>query len=357
MRPERINEESSQEDFDGTAFIGAAQEDDRSVEGQLEIEFPVLRERTSWRRRVEAWRRSLPCSLHIAIRPVTKGDEILMLETAPDLLLPAAIIAFNGGLKSSFPGGREDRDHAELQTKTNHSAEGIAIHSIAQESGVIVKLGIFRQTVLAPVQDQRFDGELGRPARSCPTATETSMQADDVQNHDIDAALDDKAFHEIEAVELGLPGSHARQIPPFGRRRTANTCSSIKSTATQQNSTDRANGWNLLQTAIRQGAMNGSRAVLTEVTRTFEVLSRTKDQVLRTSRRCPGGTSSAARRIAPVNTVESLAVRPSHPFLNSRQSHPKFSRHRSQRLSASNGSNQATPLMLNPILFGSQFGP
>ena len=54
MRPERINQVRPQEDLDGTAIVGAAQEDNRSLERQLEIKFPAVRERAAWRRRVEA---------------------------------------------------------------------------------------------------------------------------------------------------------------------------------------------------------------------------------------------------------------------------------------------------------------
>src|SRR5205814_10319191 len=196
MRPERINQVRPQEDLDGTAIVGAAQEDDRSLERQLEIKFPPLRERAAWRRRVEARCRSVPCGLHKAIRLLRKGGEIFVLEANPDLCLPAAIVVFNGGLKSGFLGRREDRRHAELQTETDHAAEGVTIHSVAQEDGAVVQLGVCRKTVLAPMRNERFDREFGSPNRSYPTATEPSVQADGIQNHHVDAAANHEPFYE-----------------------------------------------------------------------------------------------------------------------------------------------------------------
>ena len=323
MRPERINQVRPQEDLDGTAVIGAAQEDDRSLERQLEIKFPAVRERAAWRCSVEARCRSVPCGLHKAIRLLRKGGEIFMFEADPDLGLPAAIVVFNGGLKSGFLGRREDRRHTELQTETDHAAEGITIHSVAQEDGAVVELGVFRKTVLAPVCNQCFDRELGSPNRSDPTATEPSVQADGIQNHDLDAAANDEAFHEIKAVELRLLDSDTRQMPTFGWWRTANSYSSIKSTAAQEDSTDRAKGWNSRQAVLCEGAMNGGGAVLTEITRQLELPSETQDQVFRTSRRCSGSTSSAPGRIGPVDAVESLPVRASNPILNRRERNMK----------------------------------
>jgi hypothetical protein len=103
VRPERINQVRPQEDLDGTAVVGAAQEDNRSLERQLEIKFPALRERAAWRGRVETRCRSVPCGLHKAIRLLRKGGKIFVFEADPDLRLPAAIVVFNGGLKSGFP--------------------------------------------------------------------------------------------------------------------------------------------------------------------------------------------------------------------------------------------------------------
>src|SRR5712672_2834481 len=111
-----------------------------------------------------------------------------MFKANPDLGLPAAVVVLNCGLEAGFIRRCKDGDHTELQTESNDTAEGVPIHSIALEDGVVVELRVFGQAVLAPVINERFDREYGPPERSYPASAESSMQTDGVEDHDVDTA-------------------------------------------------------------------------------------------------------------------------------------------------------------------------
>jgi hypothetical protein len=146
-------------------------------------------------------------------------------------------------------------------------------------------------------------------------------------------------------------------MPTFGWWRTANSYSSIKSTAAQEDSTDRAKGWNSLQAVLCEGAMNGGGAVLTEISRQLELPSDTQDQVFRTSRRCSGSTSSAPGRIGPVDAVESLPVRASNPILNRRERNMKSPCDSSLGKPASHRGNHPLSPGLNTVFWASSTLP
>src|SRR5579871_2760632 len=133
MRPERINWESSQQDFDGAVFVCAAQEDDCSQERQLEIKFPTLRKGMAWRSSLDAWCRTASRRIHKAIRLQGEGVEIFIFKTAPDLGLPAAVVVLDRGLEASLFRRCKNGCDAELQTEPYDAPERIAIHSISQE--------------------------------------------------------------------------------------------------------------------------------------------------------------------------------------------------------------------------------
>ena len=127
-----------------------------------------------------------------------------------------------------------------------------------------------------------------------------------------------------------VAGRDAWQIPAFGRRGAPNPSTSIECPATQENPADSTDRGDPLQLTFCQGTMDGGSAKFTEVARHLELLSNPENQVFRSLGSRLGGTSSASRCIGPVNAVQSLSARPTHPLLNCRQSDVKFSRHESQ---------------------------
>lgn len=276
--------------------------------------------------------------------------EILMFEALPDLCLPTAIVIFNGRLEAGFLGRREDRGDAELQSEPDHTSQGVTVDPVSQKDGAIIELDVFRQIMCTPVGDDGLDRESGCPGGSYPTAAETAVQADGVEDHDVGATPNDEAFHEIEAVEFRLLGSYAWQIPAFGGRRTANSLAPIESAATQEDSADGADRGNPFEAAFYEGTTNGGRAEFTEVAGDLELRTQLQDQVLESLRCRPGRTSPTARRVCPVNTIATLSRSASDPLLDSCQRDVKSPRDESQRLTALHGSDHSPPHLLHTFL-------
>ena len=183
MSPKRINEIGPSLDLDCTTIVRAAQIDHSPFERKLIIGFPVLRERASCRSSVNAWRRPLPCCECKAIGTSLDGIVVVMHEALPDSLLPAAVEALDDGLEPGLMGWREDRDDLKLQAEPDDTTKRIRKLTCSTKNGVVVELGIFRETVSSPVCNQRFRGGLGGPRRSHPTGTKSSKQTD--PGHDV----------------------------------------------------------------------------------------------------------------------------------------------------------------------------
>jgi len=106
-----------------------------------------------------------------------EGLEGLEMEALPDGLLPTAVEAFNGGLEACFAGGHKDRDHAKLEAGANDAADGVGILMRALKAGVVIELGIRRETNLRPALEDTFQGPRGsRSAWERPGGSESTMQ-------------------------------------------------------------------------------------------------------------------------------------------------------------------------------------
>jgi hypothetical protein len=328
MSPKRIKEIFSSLDLDLTTMIRATQIDDSALEWKLVIGFPVLRKRASRGSSVNTWRGSLPCCESKAIGTSLDGIVVVMHESLPDLLLPAAVEALDDGLESGLVGWREDRDDAELQAEPDDAPKGVRKLTCSAKDGVVVELGIFRESVSTPMSNERFGGGLGGPRGSDPTGTQACLHADAGQDVDVDAATQTKVFDEVKAIDVRQPGSDAWDVPAFGRGRPTNSSSSIESAAPQQDSADSPEGWNLLETAFFEGELDCRGAEVTQVALIPELLANSQDQIFDAGRRGDFLASSTSWHIDPGHPVNTLIAGALHPTLNGSQCHAKLLRHR-----------------------------
>lgn len=349
MRPKRIKGIGSSLNFDLTPRIGASQIDDGALERKLVVGFPVLGEWASRRSRVDTWRGTQACGESKAIGASLDGIVVVMHESLPDLLLPAAVEALDDGLEASLMGWGEDGGNAELQTEADDTPKGITKLTCSAKDGVVVKLSIFRESVSAPMSDQRLGGGLGGPRGSDPTGTKACLQTDAGQDVDVDAAAQSQVFDEVKAIDVRQSGSDARQVPAFGRRRPTNSSAPIERAAPQEDSSDGAEGWNLLETAFCEGHLDRHGTVLAQVAFVAKLLTHSQDQILDTSRRGDFLASSTSRQIDPGHSVNTLIAGALHPTLNGSQCHAKLLRHRTQRASPSNSSNDFFTTRFNPV--------
>jgi len=356
MGPEGINEVAMAEQFEFTALIGAAQEDDHSPERALQVERPVVRKSASLRSGVEAWCCATTSGVDEAPRAVGQGGEILVLKASPDFVLPAAVVVLDGRLEAGLSRRGEDRSDVELETKSRDASEGIGPLMGALEDRVVVELDVPGKSVFAPVLDEHFDREFGSPGGFDPTGTEATMQADAIEDHDVGSTTNDEPFHEVEAVELDLTGCDAWQIPPLGRGRAADSSASIQGTTPEENSADGAQGGDALDAALLESSMNGSRAELSEVAGLLELFAEPQDEILEMGRRSASGPSSTAWRITPDHPIKSLTAGTSNPVLNGSQTDMKFPLNISERSSTANRRNHPPPSRFNTV-FRSQSVP
>jgi hypothetical protein len=349
MRPERINGIMSALDLDVTKMISATQIDDGALEWKLVIRFPVLREGTARRSGVNTWRGSLPCCQSKTIGTSLDGIVVVMHEPLPDFLLPAAVEALDDGLEAGLMGWGEDRGDAQLQAQTDDTPEGVGKLTCTAKDGVVVKLGIFRESVNAPVSDQRIGGGLGGPRGSDPTGTEACLHADGGQDVDVDPAQQTKVFDEVKAIDVRQPGSDAWEVPAFGRGRPPNSASSIESAAAQKDSADGAEGWNFVKTAFFEGELDCQGTEVTQVALIPELLANSQNQIFDAGRRGGFLASSTSWHIAPSDAVNTQIAGTLHPTLNGSQCHAKFLRHRTLRATPPHSSNDSFTTRFNAV--------
>jgi len=349
MRPKRINQVITSLNLDLTMMVGATQIDDSALEWKLVIGFPVLGEWASCRSRVDAWRGTQAGGESKAIGASLDGLVVVMHESLPDLLLPAAIEALDDGLEAGLMGWGEDGGDAELQTEPDDTTKGITKLTCSAKDGVVVKLSIFRESVSAPMGDQRLGGGLGGPRGSDPTGTQACMQTDAGQDVDSNTAAQAQVFDEVKAIDVGKSGGDAWQVPAFGRRRPTNSSASIERAAPQEDSSNGAEGWNLLETAFCEGHLDRHGTVLAQVTLVAKLLTNSQDQILDASRRGDFRAPTTARHAGPNNAIQSLVPSVTYPTLHGCQSHTKHLCHRTLRASPSNSSYQIFTTRFNPI--------
>ncbi len=354
--PKRIKEIGSALYFDLTKVVGTAQIDDSSFERKLVIGFPVLGEWTACGARLDAWRRALSCCESKAIGASLNGIVVLMHEALPDVLLPAAVEAFDDGLESVLMRWREDGDDLELQTEADDTTKGVRKLTCTAKNSVVVELGILREPMSAPMGNQRFGGDLGGPRRSNPTGTQACVKTDGGQDVDVSAATQSQVFNEVEAIDVGPPVSDAREVPAFRRRGSTNSSPSIENTAPHEDSTNGADGGNLLESAFFEDKLNHDGTVFTEVALVTELFTNSQDQILHAKRRGDLLASTTSWFIEPGDAVNTVIGGAPHPTLNGPQSYTKLPRHPPLRASPPHSAHDLLTTRFN-LVFCSRKAP
>ncbi len=349
MRPKRIKGIISSLNLEVTTRIGATQIDDSSLEGKLVIRFPVLRKWSSSRSRVDTRCGAQACCESKAIGTSLDGIVVVMHESLPDLLLPAAIETLDDSLEAGLMGWGEDRGDPELQTEPDDTTKGITKLTCAAKDGVVVKLSVFRESVSTPMSNQRLGGGLGGPGGSDPTGTQAGMHTDAGQDVDAGTTTQMQVFDEVKAIDVSQPGSDAWQVPAFGRRRPTNSSAPIESAASQEDSSDGAEGWNLLETVFFEGELDCHGTVLAQVALVAELFTNSQDQILDASRRGDFRAPTTARPARPNDAIQSLVPSVTYPTLHGGQCHTKHPCHRTLRASPSNSTYEIHAPRFNPI--------
>ena len=194
----------------------------------------------------------------VSSRTSAELGEIAMDKAIPDLALPAAVVVFDSGLEAGFPRGCKDGSDLELQAEADDAAESIGVLMRALKEGVVIELSVGRQAMLAPVIGEIGEDEIGAQTGMGPGAGQATVQRDGIEDFDALAAGDDETFDAIEAVEFGLAGGDARQIPTRARSWPAAACLSVEDAGALENAADGADGRDRCRgSSLLQSAMDG----------------------------------------------------------------------------------------------------
>lgn len=239
--PERIEREAVSEQVKRAGLIGAAQEDDLAAGMERQIRLPRLREGRSWWGSIDSKGSTGTAGLDVLGGPDLEGEQRVMLEARPDLCLPAAVIALDGGLEARLARRSKDRGDLESEAESDDAADGVGVLVGALEAGVVVELGVGGQADVLPVGHQRLESFPSGDEGSGPGLHQSAVERDGVEDFDIDSAANDKAGDDVEAIQFDVPLGHLRQIPASRRSGMWDSSTPIQGASPQQDSSDRAN--------------------------------------------------------------------------------------------------------------------
>jgi hypothetical protein len=349
MRPQRINGVAMTQQFDFAAIVGATQENDRSVETELQMERPVFREVSTLRSGVEAGRRATASGIDEPCGAIRQIQEMFVVKSSPDFVLPATVVVLDRRLKTGLSWRSEDGGHAQLKAQPNNASKGIRPPMSALEDRIIVELCVIGKPLFTPVCHQHFHREFGGPGGFDLADAKAAMQADAIQDHDVDPPANDQTFDKVEAIELGLVGGDGWQVPAFGRRGATDSLTSIQCTPTEQDSSDGANRGDMLRATFLQGTMDGGCPKFSEVAGLLELFPQPQDPALHGESGGTSRSSSTARRIAPIHAIQTLAACAPNPILNRRQTHTKFPLNVPQRPASPNRGDHLPPPLFKAV--------
>jgi hypothetical protein len=354
MRPEGIDREGMSEQTDLTVIVGASEEDDLAGRVSLEARLPRMWEGLPERGGQDTLGGAGACGSDEPGGVTLKGFQGQMVEASPDLGLPAAVVAFDGGLEAGFSRWRKDRSDLQGQAQASHSAEVIGVVVGALEPGVVIELGVARQAHLSPVLDQGEVRQFCRDGGSWPGGGQAAVKRDGVENLDIDSAFNDKASDDVEAIGFNPAGGELGQVPAAWRGWTPNPSFAVKRSSSIQDATDGANRGDTAMSSLDQFSLDGDITELSQIAYFFELLAKSQDLFFDEPADPIGRTATGSRRpVRPVHSLQLFGSGAANPSAHRGEAHPKARGHSPDRSATTHGpddvSTQPYPgVFLNP---------
>src|SRR5258708_3979343 len=260
------------------------------------------------------------------------------MEASPDLSLPAAVVAFDSGLEAGFAGRREDWSHLQGEADAGNTTEVIGVVMSALEPGVVVELSVTGQTELTPVFDQSGHRKPRGDSGSRPGSRQGAVKRDGVEDFHVDSAFNDKAFDDVEAIGLDLPGRQFGQVPAARRAWPAHPSVTIQSSSPFQDSANGANRRGPAVSLPNQLPVDGEVAVLSQVACLPKLLAQLQDLVFDLRNDTVSGLSRRPRGAGgPVHTIQTASFGPAHPSVHRPVAPPKAPSDRAQRITPPDG--------------------
>jgi hypothetical protein len=354
VNPQRVDGEEMPKQPDATEVVGPSKEDDSASRRSLKILLPGVRERSSRGSGEDTFGSASAGGgdeLGGLILERLKGVEV---KSAPDLGLPTAVVAFDSGLEAGFARWREDGSDLQGEANAADTTDVIGVVMSALESSVVVELSVAGQAELTPMIEQSVHRDSGRDGRSGPGSCQATVKRDGVEDLDVDSAFNDKAFDDVEAIGLGVPGGHFRQIPAAGRGWSAHPRVAIQSSSTLQDSSNGANRRDPAVPLPAQLAMDRGVTVLSQVAGLPKLLSQPEDFLFESRGDAISGlTGRSSGPVGPIDAVQPLPIRPTDPAVHRRGAQPISSGNGSERTTSADGGDHFAPQPLERVFLKS----
>ncbi len=319
MAPEWIDGKGAAEQGNDAMLARPPQKDNASVQRRLKVELPRSGKRTPSGCRLPAARRAVTARDHVLTGVLAERLQRAVTKAGPDLRLPSPVEILDGVLKSGLPRGREDGHDPQTEAQAHDAPHDITMLVGALKPIVIVELCVGGQPDVAPMGDQRLDDLAGGQGRAWPRANHAAMQRRRRQDFDFSPVGQHQAFHDVTAIQLGLPCDDIGQIPAGPRGDASNAPAIVKRPAALENPADGADGRTRGGHRVQHSG-NGLRPKFTERTLVFEFAAQCEDQIFG---RGVGPVDRVCdmRAIIPVHSVQSLPRRARDPALHRVQTH------------------------------------
>ncbi len=354
VNPQRVNTKEVPEQADLAVVIGASQENDSAHRRSLKILLPGAGEWPTRRSGQNAFGGTSSGGGDELGGLVLERFQGVEMEASPNLGLPAAVVAFDGGLETGFARRREDRSHLQGEADAGNTTEVIGVVMSTLEPGVVVELSVTGQTDLMPVFDQSGHREPRGDCGSRPGSRQGTVKRDGVKDFHVDSAFNDKAFDDVEAIGLDLPGSQLGQVPAAGRAWPAHPSVAVQGSSPFQ---DSANGANRRDPAVSlpdQLPADGEVTVLSQVACLPKLLAQLQDLVFDIRGDTVSGLPGRSRgSVGPVHTTQTSSFGPAHPAVHGRVAQPKAPSDRAQRITSADGRNHCPAKPLDRVFLRS----
>jgi len=331
-------------------IVGTSEEDDLASGMSLKVLPPRLREGLSEGSGQDAFGGSGTGGGNELGGLILKSLKGPVVEASPDLGLPAAVVAFDGGLEASLAGWSEDGYHLQRQTKTGDTAEVIGILVGSLEPRVVVELGIAGQTDLEPVFDQRQGSHLCRDGRSWPGGCQAAVKGDGIKGLDVDSAFNDKAGDDVDAIGFDLAGGDRRQVPTARRRWAPHPLTAVQSSPPLQDATDSANGGDLAMSSLDQFPPDGDITVLSQIACLLQFSAKLQDLFFGMPADPIGWLAArTGGAVRPVHAIQPLSLGAANPAVNRGEAQPKLPGNRPDRNASTDGSDHGSAASLDRV--------
>jgi hypothetical protein len=329
---------------DMAVIIGAPEIDETADQWGIKMKLPSA---WKWSARgcllgtqgvASAMRADIPRGMPIQVRQTGKREAL------PYLGLPKRVESLDGVLEPVFQGRGEDRSHSERQAKAADAADGVRKLMGALETGVVIELGIGRQTQVRPALNEATDHHAGAQLDLRPGADLAPMHGHASQYTEPLPTTQGQVFDQIKAVQIDAGTGQVGQVPAGRRRPPALPSGRVLCSVAFENAVNSRHGGHIMISGS-QLRMDRFGAGLAEHTAVTQSMPQLEDGAFRGDISPVPGRLWSAGMIGEAHSIQPTSVRSRYPLRHRHRADSKAACNRTYRLSPPHRLNHySTPL-------------